>query len=399
MKLSLLRKYLIISLGFTVLFLVVSFLLLQLYFEARRKNLELNPPAFNQWIFNSSGKILESSTNDPPPIQLNKIHLPVSGQATVSFDRHLWPHRPPIFIIKLLNEHNRFAVFAPAPQPSKGHAPPRPRHHPFLLPIVVIVAAILLGSTSSVIVLLKKLFDELKLKEKSRTRTLQELAHDLRTPIASMQNNLSLLSGEQGAIAETLKYELMATSKKEADYIEKLVNDLLMLSQLTADDSPTARTPVDLAELIEDELDILTTNRQKPPIRIHIEAPSQPAIILGNTLLLKRLFRNIIQNALDFARAEITIHFVVEQSTSAQRQVKVTINDDGPGFSADALKDYGERRTTRFIESSHKEGRISVGLGSVIVNAIARLHSARVIPSNRTLDDGAIAGAQVEVIF
>ncbi len=396
MKLPLLRKYLIISLGFTALFLVLSFFIIQLFFQLHRRNFVHHPPQFNAWVFDANGRVSGSSTNRPLPFKLSKVTLPNGTESTA-----FWRHKPPIIIEKLTDKNTMYIALSPRwPHVLSKHSRSLekrshpPYHRPILLFAFAIVSAFLLGSALSAIVLLKKLFDELKSKEKSRTRLLQELAHDLRTPIASMQNNLSLLSDEQGRLAEDSKRELVVTSQKEANYIETLVNDLLLMSQLAGADTDISKTSVDVTEIIEDELEVFDTQqlKTKTMLQVRNNAPATPAIVNGNALLLKRVFRNLLQNAFSFARNEITIDYKLGD------HVEVFVNDDGPGFSAQALKDYGERRTTRFIDAK-AGGRISVGLGSVVVKTIAQLHDGKVIPSNRLGKNGEVIGASVRAIF
>ena len=62
--------------------------------------------------------------------------------------------------------------------------------------------------------------------------------------------------------------------------------------------------------------------------------------------------------------------------------MRILIEDDGPGFTQEALESYGVRRVSRIIEDKGT-GRLSVGLGSVIMKTIASAHHGQVSVRNR----------------
>jgi K+-sensing histidine kinase KdpD len=77
--------------------------------------------------------------------------------------------------------------------------------------------------------------------------------------------------------------------------------------------------------------------------------------------------------------------------------LEVLIQDDGPGFSAEALQSYGERQISRKIETQGS-GRVSVGLGSVVMKTISQAHRGTITVSNRV--DSAtnqVLGASVKI--
>ena len=77
------------------------------------------------------------------------------------------------------------------------------------------------------------LVEQVKSAEKSRMRLLQELAHDLRTPVASLKSLIENLDNGDAPIDPRLHGELIGLSLKEVDYFERLVEDLLVLAQVS----------------------------------------------------------------------------------------------------------------------------------------------------------------------
>jgi K+-sensing histidine kinase KdpD len=80
----------------------------------------------------------------------------------------------------------------------------------------------------------------------------------------------------------------------------------------------------------------------------------------------------------------------------SEQEAALTIQDDGPGFSDDAIKGFGERRISRALEKS-KGNRVSVGLGSVIMKTVAELHRGHVVAKNRINSSGQVLGAEIAI--
>ena len=76
--------------------------------------------------------------------------------------------------------------------------------------------------------------------------------------------------------------------------------------------------------------------------------------------------------------------------------VLVRIQDDGFGFSDSALLGFGVRKTRRTL-MGNIDGRLSVGLGSVIMKTVAEIHGGRVVAENRLDPFGNIRGAEIRI--
>jgi K+-sensing histidine kinase KdpD len=114
--------------------------------------------------------------------------------------------------------------------------------------------------------------------------------------------------------------------------------------------------------------------------------------VSGDSHLLRRLFRNALENAVSFARTEVSV--VVESAGSGE--LRILVRDDGPGLSESALKSFGERRVSRTFERT-KGSRLSLGLGSVIMRTVAEIHRGKVVATNRKDPDGKVSGAEIQI--
>ena len=112
------------------------------------------------------------------------------------------------------------------------------------------------------------------------------------------------------------------------------------------------------------------------------------AEIRGDSHLLRRLFRNAFENAFSFAQSKVEVE-LRRNGTG----VAVVVRDDGRGFNDIALAGFGEKRGTRSL-TNNAEGRISVGLGSVIMRAVVQVHGGSLSARNRPG-----SGAEVEMLI
>lgn len=240
---------------------------------------------------------------------------------------------------------------------------------------------------------IERLVEQLRAVEKSRMTLLQELAHDLRTPVASLKNLLATVSKKNETLIPELRAELIALSQKEVDYFERLVEDLLVLAQVSEPQYHPDRANVNLVELLDSEVEAVAAQFDTLNLQFNKSSRDGEIKIPGDLHLLRRLFRNALENACSFARSSVTISLNESQNAS---QVEIHIEDDGPGFSEEALRSFGERRISRVIQKS-ENGRLSIGLGSVIMKTVAQTHRGSIVASNRSSSSGKISGGRVAI--
>lgn len=122
-------------------------------------------------------------------------------------------------------------------------------------------------------------------------------------------------------------------------------------------------------------------------IRIRIETPDDQPTILRDAALIHGL-RNLIQNAVDFARIEVLIEARIDA-----REIRLRIADDGPGFPPALLPRIGSPFLTTRPRSEERRGYEGMGLGLFIAKTLLERSGAVVRFANRQ------RGAQVTVTW
>lgn len=174
-------------------------------------------------------------------------------------------------------------------------------------------------------------------------------SHELRTPLARIAVAASLLSEQADA-------KTRQSLKQDIDELDRLIEEILLASRLDAQTTPDRREPVDLLALAAEEAS-----------HYDLEATGTPVTVQGDRLLLRRLIRNLLDNARRYAGAGPITISVTPQGNRAVLEVV----DRGPGVPESERERIFE--PFRRLPESAENGRGS-GLGLALVRQIARRH-------------------------
>jgi signal transduction histidine kinase len=187
------------------------------------------------------------------------------------------------------------------------------------------------------------------------------ISHDLRTPLARMRFKLEKATPQvRGAV------------EADIEQMEQMVS--AVLSFLRDGGRPRARTRLDLLSLLECAVDDATLGGAEVAL-----GEAEPAEVEGDTLALRSLFANLIDNGVKYGRAvEVSLRRV-------DGEARVEIADEGPGLAeADLEQVFAPFRRG---ETSRNRATGGIGLGLTVARAIARAHGGDV-----TLTRGRVKG-------
>lgn len=191
--------------------------------------------------------------------------------------------------------------------------------------------------------------DRIEVLVDGQRRMLASASHELRSPLARVRMALELL-----ADAAPDQRAIVRDATRDIEELDALVGDLLLASRLEA--RAPAREPVDLAALAADEAARAGASCMSP----------ETAIVDGEPAALRRLLRNLLDNARRHGRPPIELAV-----TSSGDVWRIAVDDAGPGVP--------ESERERIFEAfyrpaGHREGDGGVGLGLALVRQIAGRH-------------------------
>lgn len=211
------------------------------------------------------------------------------------------------------------------------------------------------------------LSEELNKHDASQKMFLQNISHDLRTPLMTVNG-----------YAEAILYDVMEPKSsarviiQESQKMKKMVEDLLFLSRLDADVDFPMET-IDLIERLEYLIKIFTSIDKSETKRILLNTTLVECPFNCNRESIERCFENLIVNALKYAEDRIEIHV-----KRVDMELHIEVSDDGPGFD--------EKSRESLFERFKKGDNGNTGLGLSIVKDIIVKHHGTVEAFN---NDGA----------
>jgi signal transduction histidine kinase len=212
-------------------------------------------------------------------------------------------------------------------------------------------------------VTLNDMLDRLDAAQQRQRGLVSDTAHELRSPIASIRTQLEVALDHPGLQDW---HQTAADVLADVLRLARLAEDLLVLARL--DERGTrapGRQPVDLAVLATEETE------RRAGARVAVTAATSGAcVVTGDAEGLRRLLRNLIDNALRYAKSGVGVTVLREPG-----HVVLTVTDDGPGIPAEDR----DRAFDRFVRLDEARSRDDdetggTGLGLAIVRATALAH-------------------------
>jgi two-component system phosphate regulon sensor histidine kinase PhoR len=194
-------------------------------------------------------------------------------------------------------------------------------------------------------------------------------SHELRTPLTSILGSLEMLEG--GAEGEHDRW--LGAIKRNAERMNAIVQDLLLLSGLEARGAGPAADRVDLERLIRDVAGMFAHRAEIQGIGLALDITPALPPITADAYLLEQVLVNLIDNALKYTeRGEVRVACAPEGT----ERVRIEVADTGIGIPAESLPRIFERFYVVDKSRSRKLG--GTGLGLAIAKHIVQGHAGTI---------------------
>lgn len=212
-----------------------------------------------------------------------------------------------------------------------------------------------------------RMLDRLESAFERQRQFTADASHELRAPLAVIRAEADVALARERTSTEYQR--ALTTIGLEIERIDALVEALLLAAR--ADSAQLQLEDVDLGAIAMLAAARFMQAAQARGITI-VTAPSDSSV-RGDAASLERAVAALVHNALDFAASRVRIVVASEGDTTL-----LTIEDDGPGFTAEGL----HHATERFWRGDAARRRGSTGLGLSIVDAVMRVHGGALSIAN-----------------
>ncbi len=212
---------------------------------------------------------------------------------------------------------------------------------------------------------------ELQRVQAMRRDFIANVSHELRTPLTVVKGYLEMLADDR---LPDHTAEAIRASLRQAQRMERLVEDLLLLSRLELEQSPPEQEPVTVARLLQglaEDAEKLCETHGPHPLTLRLDPDLG---LLGSESELASAFGNLLFNAIIHTPAGTPVTLAWEGLPGGGARLRV--EDQGPGIAPEHL----ERLTERFyrVDKSRSRERGGTGLGLSIVRHVLKRHQARI---------------------
>jgi signal transduction histidine kinase len=194
-----------------------------------------------------------------------------------------------------------------------------------------------------------------------------EVAHDLRTPLARMRAKIE--TGMNTASNEREHIDLLHGLREELDDILDTFNALLHIAQIETGRAHEEMVEIELSSLVGDACELYEPVAEEAGLGLQTRIESSIRV-RGNRHLLAQALTNLLENALKYAGRGIVNVSLSEDSES--HEVTLSVADQGPGIPPEDR----ELVLQRFARLESARNRPGAGLGLSFVAAVAKLHEA-----------------------
>ena len=207
---------------------------------------------------------------------------------------------------------------------------------------------------------------ELKATLNNRDKMYSVIAHDLRSPMASIRMvlNLVVASTSPETVGPEL-FELLDKANKESEEVHDLLDNLLKWTKSQTGRLNVVLQDLDLNDIIPGVVEIFEMIAATKHITLDLHKPEEPLKVNADNDMLKTVLRNFMSNAIKFSPENSTIQILMANEGDFAR---VSVKDQGVGIAADRLDTIFHKGETTY-GTGGEEGS---GLGLQLCQDFAR---------------------------
>ncbi len=209
--------------------------------------------------------------------------------------------------------------------------------------------------------------------DEMKSNFVQLVSHELRAPLASIKQLLSVvLDGLAGEVAAQQK-DLLSRSQLQIQSLLDLINDLLDVAKIESSHKFRQQEPIKPGEVLEHIGALMKSAAEKQNIVLRLEIPAGLPLILGDSQSMEELFSNLLSNAINYSPdgGEIVVSAGLKGDF-----LEVSVSDTGIGIAPEEIPKIFDKFYR--VKDQRTRNIRGTGLGLAIVKAIVDSHGGSV---------------------
>jgi len=196
----------------------------------------------------------------------------------------------------------------------------------------------------------------------AKTRFMSNMSHELRTPLNAIIGSTHLLMQDHELLQESEHFKIL---KDSSEHMLHLVNEVLDFNKLDEGKLKFVSESFDLAQMLQQAADAVTTTIQQKNIHLFLETTTLPPNkkVVGDEMRLKQVVLNLLSNAVKFTETgSVTLKAFVNHLTDSGAEIYFAVTDTGIGIPLEKMALIFDSFTQADAETTRKYGGSGLGL-------------------------------------